>query len=382
MEQKEDSASRENEQLKAQMPQVSEEPGYNNNQLEFSCSHICSFSNLEYSILDSAERSKSRVKLIGLIIFYSVVMVVEIVGGMKANSLAVLTDAAHMLTDIAGSSISLFAVWVAGWASTPRQSFGFGRLEVMGVLLSVQLIWLICGILIYEAVDRILHKNAKVNGKLMFLIALFGFLVNLLMIFWLGHDHTHHSHSHESHETCNSEEHDHEMEELDVMGVEDTIGLVSPSPLNVKILNINIQGAYLHVMTDIIQSVGVMISGLIVWVKPEWLVVDLLCTLVFSIAALGTTLPMLKKVFCILMERAPDEIDIALLENGLKSIEGLHDVHDLHVWAITSGKFVLACHIVIGPGVSQNEMLSKVGDYCERSFKIHHVTIQIDRQVH
>lgn len=378
MEQKKDSASREKEQLKAQMPQVSEEPIYSNKQLAFSCSHICSFSNLEYSILDSAERSKSKVKLIGLIIFYSIVMVVEIVGGIRANSLAVLTDAAHLLTDIAGSSISLFAVWVAGWASTPQHSFGFSRLEVLGVLLSVQLIWLICGILIYEAVDRILHENAKVNGKLMFLIALFGFLVNLLMIFWLGHDHTHHSHSHESHETCNSKEHDHEMEELDVMSVEDTTGLVSTSPRNLKILNINIQGAYLHVMTDIIQSVGVMISGLIIWVRPEWLVVDLLCTLVFSIVALSATLPMLKKVFFVLMERTPDEIDVALLENGLRSIEGLHDVHDLHVWAITSGKFVLACHIVIGPGVSQNEMLRKVRDYCERSFKIHHVTVQID----
>ncbi|KAL3518135.1 hypothetical protein ACH5RR_020724 [Cinchona calisaya] len=380
MEQEQDSTSREQHQLEAQMPQASKEPINRNTQLSFLCNHICSFSNQEYSIIDSAERSKSKVKLIGLIIFYSIVMVVEIIGGMKANSLAVLTDAAHLLTDIIGSSISLSAVLVAGRASTPQQSFGYGRVEVLGALLSVQLIWLICGYLIYEAVDRILHKVAKVNGKLMFFIALFGFLVNLFMIYWLGHDHSHHGHSHESHHTCNGEDHDHELDELYISNVEDT-HLVSPSPRKIKILNINIQGAYLHVMTDIIQTVGVMISGLIIWFKPEWLVVDLLCTLVFTIVALSTTLPMLKKVLYILMERTPDEIDIALLESGLKSIEGIHDVHDLHVWAITSGKFVLACHIVVGSGVNQNEILVKVKDYCERTFRIHHVTIQIDQNV-
>ncbi|KAL3530806.1 hypothetical protein ACH5RR_010128 [Cinchona calisaya] len=381
MEQNEESTSKEKQQLEAHELEASDGHSNCSQKLKFPCSRICLFSNQEYSIIDSAERSKSKVKLIGLIIFYSIVMAVEIVGGMKANSLAVLTDAAHLLTDIAGSSISLFAVWVAGWPSTPEQSFGFSRLEVLGALLSVQLIWLICGILIYEAVDRILHENTKVNGKLMSVIALFGFLVNLVMIFWLGHDHSHHGHSHESHHACNGEEHDHEVEELCALSVEDTTHLVSTSPRKIKILNINIQGAYLHVITDMIQTLGVMISGVIIWLKPEWLVVDLLCTLIFSIFALSATLPMLKKVFCILMERTPDEINIALLENGLKNIKGLHDVHDLHVWAITSGKFVLACHIVIGSGVNQSEVLYKVREYCERTFRIDHVTIQIDQEV-
>ncbi|KAG8387908.1 hypothetical protein BUALT_Bualt02G0070300 [Buddleja alternifolia] len=334
----------------------------------FSCSTKCSFSKQEYNILDAAQRSKTSAKLCGLILFYTVVMVIEIVGGLRANSLAILTDAAHLHSDIVGFSISLFTVWVSGWEATPRQSFGYNRLEVMGALLSVQLIWLISATLIYEAIDRLITNQAKVNGKLMFAIAAFGFVVNFLLVLWLGHDHGH-SHHHE---------HSHEIEEG-----EESTNLVVESPSHGKneMLNINIQGAYLHLMTDLIQSVGVMIAGSIIWLKPKWLVVDLLCTLIFSIVALGTTFPMLKNVFCILMERAPSEIDIDCLENGLKGIRGVSDVHDVHVWAITVGKYVLECHVVIGPEVGSIEIMHNIREYCEQTFKIHHVTIQIEQEL-
>lgn len=358
--------------------------------LRFSCDHVCSFSTKEYSLVDSAERSNSKRKLCGLIIFYFIVMIAEIFGGIKANSLAVLTDAAHVLSDIAGFAISLLTVWVSGWNATPQQSFGFNRLEVVGALLSVQLIWLISGFLIYEAIDRIVHENREVNGTIMFGISAFGFLVNLLVIFWIGHEHSHHCHSHEGHHECEGGSHNHhhhhhhhhdEMEELCANDGEAITHhqLVSTSPKKSRILNINLQGAYLHIMTDLIQSVGVMIAGFMIWLKPEWLVVDLLSTLVFSIFALSTTIPILKDIFCILTERAPDDINIALIENGLKGIKELRDVHDLHVWAITSGKFVLTCHAVIDPGCNPSEIISRAKDYCEKSFRIHHVTIQIEQ---
>lgn len=372
------------------MPGSPEKHSTNPQRLRFSCDHVCSFSTKEYSLVDSAGRSKSKRKLCGLIVFYFIVMIAEIFGGIKANSLAVLTDAAHVLSDIAGFAISLFTVWVSGWNATPQQSFGFNRLEVVGALLSVQLIWLISGFLIYEAIDRILHQNREVNGKIMFAISAFGFLVNLLVIFWIGHEHSHHLHSHEGHHGCeDSHGHHHhhhhdEMEELCASSTNDGKAimdhqLVSTSPKATRILNINLQGAYLHVMTDLIQSVGVMIAGFIIWLKPEWLLVDLLSTLVFSIFALSTTIPILKDIFCILTERAPDDIDVALIENGLKGIKGLRDVHDLHVWAITSGKFVLTCHAVIDPGCNPGEIISRAKDYCEKAFRIHHVTIQIEQ---
>lgn len=346
--------------------------------LQFSCCSTCSFSKQEQNQMDAVQRSKTTAKLLRLMVFYAVIMVVEIVGGLKANSLAILTDAAHLLSDIAGFSISLFTVWVSGWEATPRQSFGFNRLEVLGALLSVQLIWLISGTLIYEAINRLVHNSAKVNGNLMFAVAAFGFVVNFLMVVWLGHDHSHHSHSHHHH-ACESEDHHHKPEELCAGNEEESTKLVASSTQeNSELVNINIQGAYLHLLTDLIQSVGVMIAGSIIWLKPEWLVVDLLCTIIFSIIALCTTFPMLKKVFSILMERVPAEIDIARVENGLKLIRGVIDVHDLHVWAITVGKNVLTCHVVIEPGASPNEILRSIREYCEKTFKIHHVTLQIE----
>ncbi|CBI16051.3 unnamed protein product, partial [Vitis vinifera] len=305
---------------------------------QLSCCHICAFSQHEISRSESEQRSKSSRKLCGLIIFYLIFMAVEIVGGIKSNSLAVLTDAAHLLSDVFGFSISLFAVWASGWRATSQQSFGFNRVEVLGALFSVQLIWLIAGILIYEAVNRILHQHAKVNGKLMFAIAAFGFISNLIM----------------------------------------STKLVSSSPEKTKILNINLQGAYLHVMADLIQSVGVMVAGGIIWAKPEWLMVDLVCTLCFSVLVLTTTLTMLRNIFSILMERAPIEIDIAGLENGLKSIKGVQDVHDLHVWAITVGKVVMSCHVIAEPGATSSEILGDIRDYCEKTYRILHVTVQVE----
>ena len=312
-------------------------------------------------------------------------MAVEIVGGIKSNSLAVLTDAVHLLSDVFGFSISLFAVWASGWQATSQQSFGFNRVEVLGALFSVQLIWLISGILIYEAVTRIMHNKTNINGKLMFAIAAFGFISNLIMVTWLGHDHhTHHDCGHKDHPDHHHHHHDHhhhhhESDELCLMIDEENAKLVlSSSPEKTKILNINLQGAYLHVMADLIQSVGVMIAGGIIWAKPKWLVVDLVCTLGFSVLVLTTTLTMVRNIFGILMERAPSEINVAILENGLKNIKGVQDVHDLHVWAITVGKAVMSCHVIAEPGASPSEILSDIRDYCEKTHRILHVTVQIE----
>ncbi|KAJ8559511.1 hypothetical protein K7X08_003569 [Anisodus acutangulus] len=345
----------------------------------FSCNPICSFSEQEHSMLDSRQRSKSTMKLCGLIIFYVMVMAVETIGGVKAHSLAVLTDAAHLLSDVVGFSISLFAVWVSGWDATKEHSFGYHRLEVLGALISVQLIWLISGFLIYEAIERMFQTNAKVNGKLMFAVAAFGLVINFISVVWLGHDHSLHSHSFSP---CKDHDHDHnhdhEMQELHPRNEEESSKLVASSSSCSKHSNINIEGAYLHVISDLIQSVGVMIAGAIMWYKPEWLVVDLLCTIFFSIFALSTTVPMLRTIFSLLMERTPKEVDIVQLENGLKSLAGVKDVHDLHVWAITIGKIVLSCHVVVEPGVDQYEIIQKVREHCDLTYRIHHVTVQVE----
>lgn len=399
---------RTNPQQEIEIPVVSETIDVHPEPSRLCCKSLCAFAKHENSTWESEQRSKSVLKLGGLIVFYLLVMVVEIVGGIKANSLAVLTDAAHLLSDVVGFSISLFAVWASGWKATSHQSFGYNRLEVLGALLSVQLIWLISGILIYEAIDRLLHKSTKVNGKLMFAVAAFGFIINCLMVAWLGHNHDHHHHHHHDHKHHAYErvDHDHEGEEVsaateertnlvafphacghvdhdhegEVVGAtnEEKTNLVSLSPEKAKRFDINLQGAYLHVMTDLIQSVGVMIAGAIIWAKPDWLAVDLICTLIFAVLALSTTLPMLRDIFAILMERTPREIDIDELENSLRCIQGVQDIHDLHVWAITAGKIVLTCHVRAEPLACPRDLVSKVRDFCEKTYRIHHVTVQIE----
>lgn len=348
------------------------------------CDLVCPFSDREHGSSESEQRSRSVTKLFGLMVFCVIIMVIEIFGGVKANSLAILADAAHLLTDVTGLAISLFAALASGWEPTSHHSFGFHRLEVLGALVSVQLIWLISGVLIYEAVHRILHKSERVNGKLMFLIAAFGLLINLVMVIWLGHDHHHHHHHH--HGSCKHGDHHHEHngEELRALTEtgeekdEDETDLLSSSSGQPRILNINLQGAYLHIVADLIQSIGVMIAGAIIWACPSLLVVDLISTLIFSVLVISTTVPLLRNIICVLMERVPNEINLSRLEDGLKSIKGVHSVHDLHVWSITVGKFVISCHVVSESGVSSSELLSRIRDYCRRTCRIHHVTIQIE----
>ncbi|OMO91144.1 Cation efflux protein [Corchorus olitorius] len=385
MEQEEVPILKSEDQMDIEMPVVSESNDIISMPPDSQCCSVCAFSRQENTALESEQRWKSATKLSGLIAFYVIVMLVEVIGGVKANSLAVMTDAAHLLSDVAGFSISLFTVWASTWKATSYQSFGYNRIEVLGALLSVQLIWLISAILIYEAVNRILQEKREVNGALMFATAAFGFIINLAMVIWLGHDHhTHHAcggtdhHHHHHHHHHDHHHHGHEGGKPCDLAEEAETSLVPSTQEKTKILNINLQGAYLHVMSDLVQSIGVMIAGAVIWIKPHWLVVDLLCTLVFSTLALRLTLPMLRDIFGILMERTPQEINVEKLENGIKNIEGVQNVHDLHVWAITVGKLVLSCHVVAEPEVSSSEILSKVRDYCEKTYKIHHITIQVE----
>lgn len=363
----------------------------------------CGFSDAGSMSKDSKERSTSMRKLLIAVVLCVIFMSIEVVGGIKANSLAILTDAAHLLSDVAAFAISLFSLWAAGWEATPRQSYGFFRIEILGALVSIQLIWLLAGILVYEAIQRIISGVQEVNGLVMFVVAAFGLVVNIIMAVLLGHDHGHaHGHAHDEHDHGHSHglghshshvvsthhhhpHHHHENHPIDEL--HNTHGDVSEpllhgskgSPQEKKGRNINVQGAYLHVLGDSIQSIGVMIGGAIIWYNPEWQIVDLICTLIFSLIVLGTTINMLRNILEVLMESTPREIDATKLERGLLDMDEVVAVHELHIWAITVGKVLLACHVKIRPEANADLMLDKVVDYIKRVYNISHVTIQIER---
>ncbi|KAL9252893.1 Metal tolerance protein 1-like protein [Drosera capensis] len=340
-------------------------------------------------------------------------------GGIKANSLAILTDAAHLLSDVAAFAISLFSIWASGWEATPRQSYGFFRIEILGALVSIQMIWLLAGILVYEAIARIIKDTGEeVRGYLMFIVAAFGLLVNILMAILLGHDHGHghsghehgHSHGHEHGQNENhGDEHEphhdghshgksnqkngvapklidsdlhkdetHPDEPLLKSGCDQNSMKCAPKQKNRR--NINVHGAYLHVLGDSIQSIGVMVTGAIIWYKPEWKIIDLISTLFFSVVVLATTIKMLRSILEVLMESTPREIDATELEKGLCGMDEVITIHELHIWAITVGKVLLACHVKIKPEADADTALDKVIDYIRTEFNISHVTIQIERQ--
>ncbi|KAL6986531.1 Metal tolerance protein A2 [Sarracenia purpurea var. burkii] len=359
----------------------------------------CGFSDAKISSMDAKERAASMKKLCIAVVLCIIFMSVEVAGGIKANSLAILTDAAHLLSDVAAFAISLFSLWASGWEATPQQSYGFFRIEILGALVSIQMIWLLAGILVYEAIARIINDTGEVQGFLMFVVSAFGLVVNVFMAFLLGHDHGHgHDHSHglgqhhrhgehnhgqgahdhHGHEnvddthihsqvvSISTHHHDHHDEKHHAHEADHSEPLLKSGGKQKKGRNINVQGAYLHVLGDSIQSLGVMIGGAIIWYKPEWKIIDLICTLIFSVIVLATTIKMLRNIVEVLMESTPREIDATKLEKGLCEMDEVVAIHELHIWAITVGKVLLACHVKIKPEADADVVLDKVIDYIRR----------------
>ncbi|CAI8583321.1 unnamed protein product [Vicia faba] len=196
------------------------------------------------------------------------------------------------------------------------------------------------------------------------------------------HHHTHGNHTHHDEENHSEDQHNHTHEDHihhhTDGGVTEPL-LAESKDKSKKKRNINVQGAYLHVLGDSIQSIGVMIGGAVIWYKPEWKIVDLICTLIFSVIVLGTTINMLRNILEVLMESTPREIDATQLERGILDIEEVVAVHELHIWAITVGKILLACHVKINRDADADVVLDKVVDYIKRVYNISHVTIQIER---
>ncbi|KAL0409180.1 UNVERIFIED_CONTAM: Metal tolerance protein A2 [Sesamum radiatum] len=356
----------------------------------------CGFSDAKTSSKDAKERSASMKKLLIAVVLCIIFMSVEVAGGIKANSLAILTDAAHLLSDVAAFAISLFSLWAAGWEANPRQSYGFFRIEILGALVSIQLIWLLAGILVYEAILRLINDTGEVKGFLMFFVSAFGLLVNIIMALLLGHDHGHgHSHDHghghahdhgHNHGHHGHEDHDHgsEDEHMHSHGVTVTrhhhqVHAVEHHHVEHLTTHHVEQGHSDHDEHQHSHD-GDPSQPLLSRSSEEWKIIDLICTLIFSVIVLGTTIRMLRNILEVLMESTPREIDATMLEKGLCEMEEVVAVHELHIWAITVGKVLLACHVKVKPEADTDMVLDKVIDYIKREYNISHVTIQIERE--
>ncbi|KAJ2947988.1 hypothetical protein O0L34_g9780 [Tuta absoluta] len=339
------------------------------------------------SIISEAERhchkqrneevdKRARRKLIIASVLCVVFMIGEIVGGVLSNSLAIATDAAHLLTDFASFMISLFALWVANRPATRRMPFGWYRAEVIGALTSVLLIWVVTGILVYMAVQRVIYRNFEIEAVAMLITSGIGVLVNLVMGLTLHqHGHSHgggggHGHSHgRANPVLNNKKEG--SPEPDV----ESSNSQGPSH---QVENINVRAAFIHVVGDFLQSFGVFIAAIVIYFKPEWELVDPICTFMFSVLVLITTFNIIKDALLVLMEGKPSGIDFQDVANTFLAIPGVMRVHNLRMWALSLDKTALSAHLAIRNGASPQQVLDEATRLVHNKYNFFEMTLQIE----
>ena len=319
-------------------------------------------------------------KLTWVSIICTFFMIIEIIGGYLANSIAIMSDAAHLLSDLLGFLISIISIYISRKVAKNDMSYGYHRAEIIGALVSIILIWALTLWLLYEATLRII-KTPQVDGLIMIIIAIIGFSFNVIMGVVLaksGVPHSHglhgHDHSHE-HDHDHSHEHDHDHEHHHHDSEDEEIGLHDEDEHKHKNTNVNLRASFIHVLGDALQNVGVLIAGGIIFLFPNFSVADPICTYIFCIIVGLTTIRILKDCIFVLMEGSPVDIDIEELEKDLNKIKGVKQIHDLHVWSLSMGKISLSCHIYCD---DPQKTLNKAKKMIQKKYKIEHITIQVE----
>lgn len=290
----------------------------------------------------SKNDAKARRKLWFASFLCLIFMICEIIGGYFSGSLAIATDAAHLLTDFASFMISLIALWVASRPATKQMPFGWYRAEVLGALTSVLLIWVVTGILLYIAIERVITQDFEIEPSIMLYTSLFGLIVNVLMGCTL------HQHGH-THGGVREEE-----------------------------SNLNVRAAFVHVLGDFLQSFGVFVAAIVIYFKPEWGLVDPICTFLFAIIVLATTFTILRDIMVVLMEGIPRGVEFTDVLNTFLSIEGVIKVHNLRIWALSLDKTALSAHLAVSPGVNTSEILKRASGLIHTKFNFFEMTLQIE----
>jgi len=305
-----------------------------------------------------AEVSEDQKKLQRAVYFALFFMFVEIFGGVYASSLAIITDAAHMLSDVGGFIVSLFALKLTAQAATAEYTYGFKQAEVLGALLSIAIVWALTAVLLWTAVGRFMYLT-EVDAPVMFVISVIGFFVNLILMKVLGHGHAHgdgddHGHGHGGHEESSS---------------------------------VAVQAAMAHVIGDIVQSLGVCLAAGLMWWQPfdvgvapngvsRWNYADPLCTVLFGFLVLMTTKSTLTRTIDTLMAKAPGNKQQELFR-GLSAIEGVVQIHDLHIWSHGSSDVLCTAHIVVSSAEHANTALPQAVTV-SKGLGMGHTTFQIE----
>jgi len=258
-------------------------------------------------------------------------MVAELVGGLLTNSLALLADASHMLSDVAALGLSLFAGWIAARPPSVRRTYGYYRAEILAALLNGALLVALAILIVVEACQR-LAQPPGVAGAPMMIVAAAGLLVNALGLWILRAGRAH---------------------------------------------SLNLHGAWLHVLSDALGSLGALVAGFLVW-RFGWTIADPLTSALIAVLIVGSSLALLRQAVNVLMEGTPRGIDLVRVRHAMAEVRGVDAVHDLHVWSITTGMDALSAHVVVADTAGHKELLEELRATLEQGFGITHVTIQIE----
>ncbi len=280
-------------------------------------------------IASNTARHRGRLK--GALVLTSAFLILEVVAGFMTGSLALLADAGHMLTDVGGLGLALFAIWMTERPATPLRTYGYYRVEILAALANAVVLLLVSGVVLLEAYQRF-RQPPTVASLPMLAVAVVGLLVNAGSIMLLR------SGSSES---------------------------------------LNLKGAYFEVLSDAISSVGVIVAAGVMW-WTGWYYADPLVSAGIGLFILPRTWRLMGDAVGVLLEGTPADVNLAELRRALEQLKGVQGVHDLHVWTLTSGVNALSAHLVADTQTSVGELLAEARRCATHNFKIAHVTIQIE----
>jgi cobalt-zinc-cadmium efflux system protein len=277
--------------------------------------------------------ARSRGALLAALALTGGYMVVELGGALFTGSLALLADAAHMLTDVGGLGLALFAIWVAGRPPTPAKTYGYYRAEILAALVNGIVLLGVAVLIIVEAWDRLLHPRPVLGGPMLAIGGL-GLVVNLVGA-WLLH---------------------HDAEQ-----------------------SLNVRAAYLEVLSDAISSLGVLVAAGCV-LLTGWTPADALVSAAIAVFIVPRTWRLLRQAVNVLLEGVPAHLDLTAIEEAITQVPGVVRVHDLHVWTLTSGREAMSAHVVVVDVRESERLLEALHAVLHARFGIDHTTIQLEKE--
>ncbi len=281
---------------------------------------------------DELRFASRRSLVIGLVLI-STYMFVEIVGGVLSGSLALLADAGHMATDGAAIALALLAMWLADKGPTAERTFGFYRTEILAALFNAVSLWVVAGYILFEAYHRFVDVP-HIEGVLMMVVGVGGLVINIITA-WVLHGASQHS--------------------------------------------LNVEGAFQHVLGDLLGSVAVVVSGIFI-LTLEWYIVDPILSVLIALFIVYNTRHLVRKIAVVLVEGTPPHIDLYELFDSLEDVEGVTIVHDLHVWTISSGYDALSTHVLVDRNYHGgfDALLDALREVIKGEYGITHVTVQME----